>query len=194
MPTDLDTALGNLSVKDNSVLCEPLYHHGSGKGKFYVILVGPSWEFSVTGKSCNAFASAVKPVVRETVRPHVEGFNSCQHKSFTTFLDAREYWDTYCRATHSHGTALPPYIGYSTLAGTARAPTHSDEPTLPATSVRSDRQIFYVVRPINARLAGASLYSNRSTALAALANAGNGWELLGTEGLEAAEWEILRGG
>ncbi|KAF8877986.1 hypothetical protein BD779DRAFT_1474969 [Infundibulicybe gibba] len=128
-----------------------------------------SWEFSVT-------------VVRETVRPHVEGFNSCQHKSFTTFLDAREYWDTYCRATHSHGTALPPYIGYSTLAGTAWAPTHSDEPTLPATS------------PINARLAGASLYSNRSTALAALANAGNGWELLGMEGLEAAEQEILRGG
>ncbi|KAF8870063.1 hypothetical protein BD779DRAFT_1681450 [Infundibulicybe gibba] len=179
MPTDLDTALGNLSVKDNSVLCEPSYHHGSGKGKFYVILVG---------RQLGIFRDW------ETVRPHVEGFNSCQHKSFTTFLDAREYWDTYCRATHSHGTALPPYIGYSTLAGTARAPTHSDEPTLPATSVRSDRQIFYVVRPINARLAGASLYSNRSTALAALANAGNGWELLGTEGLEAAEREILRGG
>ncbi|KAF8872188.1 hypothetical protein BD779DRAFT_1477680 [Infundibulicybe gibba] len=124
------------------------------------------------------------------VEPLISNFRGCRHKSFTTDLEARKYWHDYCREAHDHTASIPPPMPTSTPE-TPQSPGNSSQPV----SMRPDeptRRVFYIVRPTNLHLPGASLYSNRSTALAALVNTGNGWELLGMAGLEQVEREVLR--
>ncbi|KAF8885616.1 hypothetical protein BD779DRAFT_1471522 [Infundibulicybe gibba] len=144
MSTDIDTAIGNLTVQDGSTLCEPEYHPGSKNGKFYVILVGHELG-----------------VFRDwgTVEPLVSNFKGCRHKSFTTDLEARKYWHDYCREAHDHTASVPPPMPTS-APETPQSPGNSSQPV----SMRPDeptRRVFYIVRPTNLHLPGASLYSNR---------------------------------
>ncbi|KAF8881351.1 hypothetical protein BD779DRAFT_1675491 [Infundibulicybe gibba] len=185
MSTELYASMNNLTIKENST-CEPHYDAGNGTGKFYVI---------VMGRRTGIFRSW------EAARPFVAGVSNNQHKSFSTIVDAREYWDDYCRANHTH---VPPQAVPSPYSTPQNLSPSSSPPTLPNQSIRLSNtpesgpqamgsgQLFYIVRPVNPRSLGAAIYSNRATALAAFHNAGDGWELLVTGSLESAEVEIHR--
>ncbi|KAF8881981.1 hypothetical protein BD779DRAFT_1473127 [Infundibulicybe gibba] len=152
----INAAIGSLTIQNSSMLCDPPYHPGNIRGKFYVVLVGGQ---------VGVFREW------ETVRPLVVGFYGSRHKSFTTLSDAHEYWYEYCRTAHSHPAVVPPpYLSTDILRlRSLNTPPSSVPAYAPA------RQITL-----------------SSTALAALTNAGDSWELLGREGLEQAEQEVLR--
>ncbi|KAF8871838.1 hypothetical protein BD779DRAFT_1477913 [Infundibulicybe gibba] len=107
----------------------------------------------------------------DTAKPFVAGVSNNQHKSFSTIVDAREYWDDYCRANHTHG---PPQAVPSPYGTPQNLSPSSSPPTIPNRSIRLSNtpesgpqamgsgQLFYVVRPVNPRSLGAAIYSNRS--------------------------------
>ncbi|KAF8869958.1 hypothetical protein BD779DRAFT_1681540 [Infundibulicybe gibba] len=162
MSTEIHTAISNLVIEDGSkeILCEPAYHPGKdsqseAKGKFYAVLVG---------RQTGIFRDW------DTVEPLVTNVSNCRHKSFATMVDARKYWQNYCRANHAHEppTAIPPpYAIPQRLNPRFPFPATPNRSTQSSNSLESGprainmNQLFYVVRPLDPRLSGAALYSNR---------------------------------